>query len=62
MNYELKEVVESNDLYCPIAKCRVDMSKSRQECAKLNKCKGWTCALNVEFYVKAAARALGWCK
>ena len=59
--YELKDIVSSNKLYCSRAKKMVDMSKSRAKCAKVNKCVG-SCIMNVEFYLKATARYLGWCK
>ena len=59
--YELKEIVESRTLYCSRAGKNVDLSKSRAECAKENKCLG-SCLMNVEFYLKATARYLGWCK
>ena len=58
---ELKEIVESKTLFCSRAGKEIDMSQARSECAKENKCVG-SCLLNVEFYLKATARYLGWCK
>ncbi|HEU4344794.1 MAG TPA: hypothetical protein VFU31_24865 [Candidatus Binatia bacterium] len=59
--HELKDIVESDKLYCPKAGKLVDLSQSRAECAKKHGCVG-SCLLNVEFYLKATARYLGWCK
>ena len=58
---DLKTIINSKCIYCSKAKKVVDLSKSRAKCAKQNKCVG-SCVLNVEFYLKATARYLGWCK
>ena len=60
-DYDIKEIVKCESLYCSRAKKNIDLSMARAECARQNKCAG-SCILNVEFYLKAAARYLGWCK
>ena len=60
-DYDLKEIVKTDSIYCSRAKKNIELTKARTECARENKCQG-SCVLNVEFYLKAAARALGLCK
>lgn len=59
--HELKEIVENKKLYCSRAGKLVDLAKSRAKCAEKHQCVG-SCVMNVEFYIKATARYLGWCK
>ena len=60
-DYDIKQIVNSKSIYCSRAKKDIDLSKARADCAQEHKCRG-SCVLNVEFYLKAAARLLGLCK